>query len=123
LLWLFFGNGISWTICPGWLWTTILLILAFQGVRFTGMSHWLLACYWFLIICGWRFSFLTSSTSFSTHILPTHPCNPLTFSTSGQINSVSTWWPGEHYLQLYLWLLFSLNAPFPQLFCVLWVYY
>jgi hypothetical protein len=30
---------ISWTICPGWLWTTILLILVSQVTRITGMSH------------------------------------------------------------------------------------
>jgi hypothetical protein len=31
--------GISWTICPGWPWTMILLISASQVVRITSVSH------------------------------------------------------------------------------------
>jgi hypothetical protein len=35
----FFEIG-SWTICPGWLWTVILLISAPWVAKITGMSHW-----------------------------------------------------------------------------------
>jgi hypothetical protein len=42
-LWRVFRDGVSQTICPGWLQTAILLISASQIVRITGMSHQLLA--------------------------------------------------------------------------------
>jgi hypothetical protein len=35
----YFGDGVLWTICPGWPPTIILLISAFQVARITGMSH------------------------------------------------------------------------------------
>jgi hypothetical protein len=38
LLWLFW-RWLSWTICWGWLWTTILPISASQVARITGVSH------------------------------------------------------------------------------------
>jgi hypothetical protein len=34
-----FEDGVSWTICLGWLQTSILPILAIQGARITGTSH------------------------------------------------------------------------------------
>jgi hypothetical protein len=37
-----------WTVCPRWLWTTILLISASWVARITGMSHWHPACDWVL---------------------------------------------------------------------------
>jgi hypothetical protein len=36
----YFGDGILLTICPDWSWTLILLILASQVARITGMNHW-----------------------------------------------------------------------------------
>jgi hypothetical protein len=39
----FFWDSISQTICLSWLLNAILLISAFQVVRITGVSHWLLA--------------------------------------------------------------------------------
>jgi hypothetical protein len=39
----FFWDRVSWTICPGWLQTTILLISAFWVARLTDISHWYLA--------------------------------------------------------------------------------
>jgi hypothetical protein len=36
----YFQNRVSWTICPGWLQTLILLISASHVARITGMSHW-----------------------------------------------------------------------------------
>jgi hypothetical protein len=38
-LWLF-GDGISWAISLGWLWTAILLISAFQVATITDVNHW-----------------------------------------------------------------------------------
>jgi hypothetical protein len=35
-----FWDTLSQTICPGWLWTTILLISASWVARITGVSHW-----------------------------------------------------------------------------------
>jgi hypothetical protein len=35
----FFQERVSWTICPGWLRTTILLISASWVARITGVSH------------------------------------------------------------------------------------
>jgi hypothetical protein len=35
----FFWDRVSWTICLGWLWATILLIPAACVARITGMSH------------------------------------------------------------------------------------
>jgi hypothetical protein len=35
----YFGDGLSRTICPGWLQTMILLISASQVARITGVSH------------------------------------------------------------------------------------
>jgi hypothetical protein len=32
--------GVSWTICPGWPWTVILLISASQVTRTAGVSCW-----------------------------------------------------------------------------------
>jgi hypothetical protein len=40
-LWRIFRDRISWTICPAWPWTTILLISAFWVARITNVSHWL----------------------------------------------------------------------------------
>jgi hypothetical protein len=39
LCWVFFQGRVSWTICPGWLWTSILLISASWVAGITGMSH------------------------------------------------------------------------------------
>jgi hypothetical protein len=39
LWWFFFWDRVSCTICPGWLWTTVLLISASWVARITGMSH------------------------------------------------------------------------------------
>jgi hypothetical protein len=38
-LWWVFPDRVSWTICPGWLPVTILLISASWVARITGMSH------------------------------------------------------------------------------------
>jgi hypothetical protein len=35
----YFPNRVWWTICPGWLWTMILLISASWVARITGVSH------------------------------------------------------------------------------------
>jgi hypothetical protein len=34
------GNGVLLAICPGWSQTMTFLILAFQAVRITDVSHW-----------------------------------------------------------------------------------
>jgi hypothetical protein len=34
-----FQDRVSWTICPGWLWTAILLISGFWVARISGVSH------------------------------------------------------------------------------------
>jgi hypothetical protein len=36
----FFQDRLSWTICPGWLWTAIHLISVSWVARIIGMSHW-----------------------------------------------------------------------------------
>jgi hypothetical protein len=41
ILWGIFWDRILQTICPGWLWTSILLISASWVARITGVSHWL----------------------------------------------------------------------------------
>jgi hypothetical protein len=38
-LWWVFQDRVSWTICPGWLWTVILLIAASWLARIIGLSH------------------------------------------------------------------------------------
>jgi hypothetical protein len=40
ILWRVFEIGSHRTICPGWLWTAILLISASWVARITGVSHW-----------------------------------------------------------------------------------
>jgi hypothetical protein len=35
----FFQDRVSWTICLGWLWTSILLISASRVARMTGVSQ------------------------------------------------------------------------------------
>jgi hypothetical protein len=40
----FFWNRVSWTVCPGWLQTLILLISASWAARITGISHQLPVC-------------------------------------------------------------------------------
>jgi hypothetical protein len=44
----FFEIGSHGTICPYWLWTTILLITTSWVARIIGMSHWHLAVVAFL---------------------------------------------------------------------------
>jgi hypothetical protein len=39
----YFQDRVSWTICLGWLWTSILLISASWAARTTGMNHRCLA--------------------------------------------------------------------------------
>jgi hypothetical protein len=39
LLWLFFGDEVLGTVCPGWPQTTFLLLSASQVARITGVSH------------------------------------------------------------------------------------
>jgi hypothetical protein len=39
-LWWYFWDRVSWTICPSWLQTSILLISASWVVRITDVSHW-----------------------------------------------------------------------------------
>jgi hypothetical protein len=36
----YFVDGVSWTICLGWLWTPIFPVSASQVVRITGICHW-----------------------------------------------------------------------------------
>jgi hypothetical protein len=36
----FFQHRVSWTICPDWLQTSILLISASWVTRIIGVSHW-----------------------------------------------------------------------------------
>jgi hypothetical protein len=45
----YFGDGILWTICPGWPQTAMLLILVSQVARIIDMSHWQPALCAFLI--------------------------------------------------------------------------
>jgi hypothetical protein len=55
-LWFFFF-WISWTICPGWLWTMILLISASWVARITGVSHrWPVRFFLFLSSLSWKWS-------------------------------------------------------------------
>jgi hypothetical protein len=49
----FFQDGVSWTSCLGWFWTTILLISAFWVARITGVSHQCPAHYCYLFIYMW----------------------------------------------------------------------
>jgi hypothetical protein len=54
-LWWVFQAMVSWTVCPGWLLTMILLISAFWVARIMGMCHqwrlaWGLLNYYFLIV-------------------------------------------------------------------------
>jgi hypothetical protein len=44
----YFGNGVSWTICPVWPQTAILLISASQVARIIDVSHWWQAALCFL---------------------------------------------------------------------------
>jgi hypothetical protein len=46
----FFRDRVSWIVCPGWLWTVILLISASWVARITGVSHWHLGHLEFLIL-------------------------------------------------------------------------
>jgi hypothetical protein len=41
----YFGDGVSWAICPGWPRTSVLLISASQVARIADVSHGYLA--WF----------------------------------------------------------------------------
>jgi hypothetical protein len=47
----FFQDRVSWTICPGWLRTVILLISVFWVAKITGMSLCHLAENYFLLSC------------------------------------------------------------------------
>jgi hypothetical protein len=49
-LWWFF-EIVSWTVCPGWFWTAILLIAASWVARITGVSHQHLASLGFSCEC------------------------------------------------------------------------
>jgi hypothetical protein len=53
-LWTFFWDRVSWTICPTWLQTVILLISASWIARITGASHWCLA----LDVCFNKYNFI-----------------------------------------------------------------
>jgi hypothetical protein len=46
-LWRAFRGRVSRTICPGWLWTTILLISASWVAKIIDVSHWHPALIWF----------------------------------------------------------------------------
>jgi hypothetical protein len=39
----YFWHRVSWSICPGWLWTEVFLISASWIARITGLSHLCLA--------------------------------------------------------------------------------
>jgi hypothetical protein len=43
---LVFQDRLFWTVCPGCLWTIILLISASWVAKITGVSHRRLACFW-----------------------------------------------------------------------------
>jgi hypothetical protein len=49
----YFGDGVSWTICPGWPCTAILPMSASQAARITGTSHWCPAAPGVLASCRW----------------------------------------------------------------------
>jgi hypothetical protein len=66
----YFGDGISWTICPGWLQTMILLISASQVSRIIGMSHQCPAFYLFIFYIleeVWSFIFVRQVLYNLTH--------------------------------------------------------
>jgi hypothetical protein len=50
----FFQNRILQIICPGWLWTVILLISASWVARITDVNQWHLACNIFLVVLGFE---------------------------------------------------------------------
>jgi hypothetical protein len=51
----YFGDRISQTICLGWPWTMILLILASQVARITGISHQCWAYFFcFAVLIVWH---------------------------------------------------------------------
>jgi hypothetical protein len=51
----FFEIGSHGTICPGWLWNTILLVSASWVARITGVSHWRLTMFlFFLVVLGFE---------------------------------------------------------------------
>jgi hypothetical protein len=45
----YFRDRVSQTLCPGWLWTAILLISAFWVARIAGVSHWCPSGLYFLM--------------------------------------------------------------------------
>jgi hypothetical protein len=49
-----FGDGVLWTIYPGWSQTTILEISASQVARITGMSHQAPGSHFLIIIISWE---------------------------------------------------------------------
>jgi hypothetical protein len=63
IFFLFFWDRVSWTICLGWLQTSILLIPVSWVARITGVSHWRLApsLFWFVYSL---LSFLNLITSY-----------------------------------------------------------
>jgi hypothetical protein len=77
----YFPDGASWTICPGWLQTMILLISASQVARIAGMSHSAYCSH----ICSWLTpSSLCSSVPSSVKVrwflyLIVQLCNPALF--------------------------------------------
>jgi hypothetical protein len=76
---LFFWDRVSWTICLGWFWTTILPNPASWVARFTGVSHWCPPCYDFFkcvynVLWSYSSSITLSSptpagSSFYIHVL------------------------------------------------------
>jgi hypothetical protein len=51
-LWRVFWDRVSWTICLGWLQTTVLLISTSWVARITGVSHWQFLTYKNASLCG-----------------------------------------------------------------------
>jgi hypothetical protein len=77
----YFWNRVSQTVCPGWLWTTILLIPAFQVARITGVSHQCLAsipsfCPSHLMFNHLLFKTYMNNLFFNYHIFYTIPFSP-----------------------------------------------
>jgi hypothetical protein len=60
----YFGNGMSWTICSGWPWATILLISASQVARIIGVSHQCPAAAKFFFFCLFIYLFVLRQSGY-----------------------------------------------------------
>jgi hypothetical protein len=90
----YFSDRSSWTICPDWLWTAILLISASWVAKITGVSHQRPVGFYFLNLSSAMWIGLASGTLYSCPVAAMNT-NLMTQNSTVSFSYTSRGWKSE----------------------------